>query len=167
MRDDPARLPRTANRTPRTDSVVLREIRPSDFEEMYRLDQVCFEPGIAYSREDLWRFLAIATADGVVAEAAGRIAGFAIGYRTSKRVARVVTLDVDPKRRRQGLGRDLLEDLLGRFVRSGAREARLEVSVENPGAIAFYESLGFRNRRRIRDYYGPGRDAREMVRGLG
>ena len=79
----------------------------------------------------------------------------------------MVTLDVDPKRRRQGLGRDLLEDLLGRFVRSGAREARLEVSVENPGAIAFYESLGFRNRRRIRDYYGPGRDAREMVRGLG
>ena len=39
----------------------LREILPSDFESLYRLDQICFEPGIAYSREELRRFLGIPT----------------------------------------------------------------------------------------------------------
>lgn len=126
------------------------------------MDQLCFEPGIAYSREDLARFLGIPSAQGVVAEQAGTIGGFAIGYLAGRRVAHVVTLDVHPERRRQGLGRDLLEELLSRFAEAGAREARLEVSVENTGAISFYRHLGFRRRRELRHYYGPGRHAYEM-----
>jgi ribosomal-protein-alanine N-acetyltransferase len=145
---------------------VLRDITPEDFEAMYRLDQVCFEETIAYSREELAEFLSIPTADGVVAGGAGEIAGFAIGYLSRGRVARVVTLDVHPGMRRQGLGRALLEDLLSRFSASGAREARLEVSTENETALAFYEKLGFLRRRLIRDYYGPGRDAHEMGKPL-
>ena len=133
---------------------------------MYRLDQVCFEPGIAYSREELARFLSIPSAEGVVAEDGGVIAGFAIGYLARGRAAHVVTLDVHPDRRREGLGRALLEDLLARFSTAGARQARLEVSTENAGAIAFYEELGFLRRRLIRDYYSPGRDAYEMGKPL-
>jgi ribosomal protein S18 acetylase RimI-like enzyme len=140
----------------------LREILPSDFESLYRLDQICFEPGIAYSRGELRRFLGIPTADGLVADLEGTIAGFAIGYLARGSVAHVVTLDVHPSFRRRGLGKALLEGLLSRFSRAGAREARLEVSTENAGAIAFYRKLGFRRRRRIPDYYGRGRDAIEM-----
>lgn len=151
-------LPPIADRLP----PPLREILPSDFEELYRLDQVCFEPGIAYSRGVLRRFLGIPTADGLVAELDGTIAGFAIGYLTREGVARVVTLDVHPSFRRRSLGKALLEELLSRLGRAGAREARLEVSTENAGAIAFYRKLGFRRRRRIPDYYGRGRDALEM-----
>ncbi len=140
----------------------LREILPSDFESLYRLDQICFEPGIAYSREELRRFLGIPTADGLVADLEGTIAGFAIGYLARGSVAHIVTLDVHPAFRRRSLGKALLEGLLSHFSRAGAREARLEVSTENSGAIAFYRKLGFRRRRRIPDYYGRGRDALEM-----
>ncbi len=160
--------PSTEDRAPHTGSVVLRDILPSDFEELYRLDQVCFEPGIAYSRKELARFLDIPTAQGVVAEQARTIAGFAIGYLAGRRVAHVVTLDVHPEQRRRGLGRELLQELLARFARAGAREARLEVSVENAAAVAFYEALGFRRRRReLRHYYGPGLHAYEMGKKLG
>ena len=145
---------------------VLREIRPDDFEALYQLDQVCFEEGIAYSREELSRFLAISSADGVVADDADGVAGFAIGYVARGRVAHIVTLDVDPSRRRAGLGSALLQDLLERFSRAGARQARLEVSVENRGAIAFYERLGFFRHRVIRNYYGSGRHAYEMEKRL-
>jgi ribosomal-protein-alanine N-acetyltransferase len=140
----------------------LRDIHPGDFEQLYRLDQVCFEPGVAYSRDELSRFLSMTSFDGVVAESGGEIAGFAIGYLARGKIAHVVTLDVDPGRRREGLGRSLLEDLLGRFAGQGARRARLEVSTENRGAIAFYEKLGFARVGRIRDYYSPGADAFEM-----
>ena len=140
----------------------LREILPSDFESLYGLDQICFEPGIAYSRGELRRFLGIPTADGLVADLEGTIAGFAIGYLARGSVAHIVTLDVHPSFRRRSLGRALLEGLLSHFSRAGAREARLEVSTENSGAIAFYRKLGFGRRRRIPDYYGRGRDAFEM-----
>ena len=140
----------------------LRKILPSDFESLYRLDQICFEPGIAYSRGELRRFLGIPTADGLVADLEGTIAGFAIGYLARGGVAHVVTLDVHPSFRRRGLGKVLLEGLLSHFSRAGMREARLEVSTENAVAIAFYRKLRFRRRRRIPDYYGRGRDAIEM-----
>lgn len=132
---------------------------------MYRLDQACFEPGISYSRAELRRFLRLPAADGVVCERGGTIAGFAIGY-LSDRAAHVVTLDVAGEHRRKGVGKALLGELLRRFGKAGAREARLEVAVENAGAIAFYEGLGFRRRRRIPDYYGSGRHAFEMGKEL-
>ncbi len=132
---------------------------------MYLLDQACFEPGIAYSRAELRRFLRLPAADGVVCERDGAIAGFAIGY-LSDRTAHIVTLDVAADHRREGIGKSLLGELLRRFAKTGAREARLEVAVENSGAIAFYEGLGFRRRRRIPDYYGSGRHAFEMGKEL-
>jgi ribosomal-protein-alanine N-acetyltransferase len=133
---------------------------------LYALDQICFEPGIAYSRGELRRFLSIATAQAVLADEDGNLAGFAVGYLTRRRTAHVVTLDVSPSQRRRGLGRMLLEALLERLTRAGALAARLEVSTENSGAIAFYENLGFTVRRRLPGYYGPGRDALEMEKAL-
>ena len=141
---------------------TLRPVASTDLEALYRLDAICFEPGIAYSRGELRRFLGIVGAEGVVSDEDGQIAGFAIGYLSGRRTAHVVTLDVRPARRRGGLGRLLLEELLARLARAGASEGRLEVSTENAGAIAFYEKLGFETRRRLKDYYGRGRDALEM-----
>jgi ribosomal-protein-alanine N-acetyltransferase len=144
---------------------TLRSIAAEDFEALYLLDQACFEPGIAYSRAELHRFLRLPGADGVVCERDGAIAGFAIGY-VSERAAHVVTLDVAGNQRRRGIGKALLGELLRRFGKEGACEARLEVAVENYGAIAFYEGVGFRRRRRIPDYYGGGRHAYEMGKKL-
>ena len=166
MSDSPSpghSVSRSAHLAATNEKAALRSFAPEDLEEMYRLDQICFEPGIAYSRGELRRFLGIPSAVGVVAESSGRIAGFAVGYLAGKRVAHVVTIDVHPSNRRQGLGKALLEELLSRLARAGAREARLEVSVANAGAIAFYERLGFRRGRRLSDYYGLGLDASGMT----
>jgi len=147
-------------------ALVIREVRPKDLSALFELDAICFEPGIAYSRGELRRFLGIASAEGVVAEEDSTIAGFAIGYLSGRRAAHVVTLDVHPSHRRSGLGTTLIEELLARLRRAGATRGRLEVSTENGGAIAFYERLGFQTTRRLRDYYGPGKDAFEMEKTL-
>lgn len=146
--------------------IRLRDIRLDDLEALFRLDQLCFEPGIAYSREELLLFLERPTVQGVLAEVGAegerKLAGFAIGALGDRATAHVITLDVAPQKRRSGLGRALLAELLSRLTRAGARRALLEVDAGNAGAIAFYRRLGFRSRRRIPNYYAPGRTALEM-----
>jgi ribosomal-protein-alanine N-acetyltransferase len=143
----------------------LREARAADFERLWSLDQVCFDPGIAYSRRELRRFLDLPRAACLLAESRGELLGFALGYSDSGGLAHVVTLDVDRSHRKSGLGRRLLEALLEKLAARGARRgAILEVDVRNSGAIEFYRKLGFQPRATLRSYYGPGLDAFEMAR---
>lgn len=146
-------------------TAVLREIRRSDREAMYRLDHRCFEPGVAFTRAQIQTFLALESLEAVGAEAGGKLIGFAIGYLRRPGLGGVLTLDVDPERRRGGVGRALFQELLARLERAGAVTVRLEVDVRNAGAIAFYRTFGFQRIGRIPDYYGDGRDAYEMERG--
>ena len=143
----------------------LREARAADFEQLWSLDQVCFDRGIAYSRRELRRFLDLPRSACLLAESRGALLGFALGYSDSAGVAHVVTLDVNPSHRRSGLGRRLLEALLETLAARGARRgAVLEVDVRNSGAIQFYRKLGFQPTATLRSYYGPGLDAFEMAR---
>ena len=145
-------------------SLRLREFLPGDLEAAYGLDQICFEPGIAYSRSELRGFLARAGSVALVAEDGGTLAGFAIGHRRGAK-GHIVTIDIAPGFRRRGAGRILLAELLRRLEEEGARAIRLEVDARNTGAIRFYEQMGFRATRILKDYYDEGIDGREMVRG--
>jgi [ribosomal protein S18]-alanine N-acetyltransferase len=146
---------------------MIREARPGDLRRLWELDRICFEPGIAYSRGEIRRFLDQPGARCIVAESGDGIDGFALGYPGPPDLARVVTLDVRPDARRRGLGKELLERLLADLAAAGARRPLLEVDVRNTGAIAFYRTLGFSTTGRIPDYYGPGLDAFEMARAPG
>jgi ribosomal-protein-alanine acetyltransferase len=79
----------------------------------------------------------------------------------------VQTIAVAPSHRRQGLGRQLMLALLAEAVERGARETFLEVRVDNPGAQALYESLGFEGIAVRPRYYMPdGVDALVMKKKL-
>lgn len=146
--------------------VRLRDIRASDLEALFALDQICFEPGISYSRGELAQILRAAAGLAILAEADGEIVGFAAGYLSPRRSGHVVTLDVSPQSRREGVGRSLLGELLERLSRAGAVQVKLEVDAANAAAMAFYKGFGFRRGRRMADYYGAGRPAWEMVKEL-
>ena len=143
---------------------TLREARPRDLDALWRLDQLCFEPGIAYSRRELSRFLALPGAVCVVAEVGPLLCGFALACPEPPDFAHVVTLDVHPTLRRRGLGRRLTEWVL---ERSAGKRTVLEVDVRNSGALAFYRILGFHESGRLISYYGPGLDALRMVKDPG
>ena len=145
-------------------SIRLREFLPADLEAAWALDQVCFEPGIAYSRSELRGFLARAGSVALIAEDGATLAGFAIGHRRGAK-GHVVTIDITPGSRRRGAGKLLLAELLRRLGEGGAKEIRLEVDARNAGAIRFYEQMGFRATRTLKDYYDDGVDGLEMVRG--
>lgn len=52
-------------------------------------------------------------------------------------------VEVDPGRRREGLGTDVMAVLAGRALAEGASAAWLQVEADNAGALALYEGLGF------------------------
>jgi ribosomal-protein-alanine N-acetyltransferase len=150
-------------------TVAIRDYRPDDLEAAYRLDQSCFEEGISYTRGQIRAFLAREGAVAVVVEdpegEEGELAAFAIGHVTGRR-GHVVTIDIASAARRQGLGARVLEELLSRMARAGARDARLEVDVRNTNAIRFYERMGFQGTRKLPDYYGWGLEGLRMTKRL-
>jgi ribosomal-protein-alanine N-acetyltransferase len=71
----------------------------------------------------------------------------------------ITAVAVDPQRRRQGLGRQVLQGLLEHAAAAGAEHATLEVAASNGAALALYASCGFRNAGIRRAYYRNGDDA--------
>ena len=147
-----------------TSEFTLRDYTAADFDGLVSLDRECFDPGIAYPPQEMRRLLSLATRYAVIADLGKSMIGFCLGYRAPARVARIITLDVRAGHRRGGVGRALLEETIGRLAEAGARETLLEVDLRNTSALAFYERLGFRRRRTIPGYYGPGRPGLEMSR---
>lgn len=147
--------------------ITLRQVEREDVETLFALDQVCFRPGIAYSRAELRYFLFHPSGISLVAAEEDGIAGFAVAemrMHSGQPIGHVVTIDVDPARRRRGIGRMLMRALAERCRGAGVARLQLEVAVDNNAAIAFYRELGFSQTGRIRGYYMGRLDALVMER---
>ena len=143
----------------------IRLAEREDVDALFALDQACFRPEIAYSKVELKYFMFNPASISLVAEDDGRIAGFAIAeLKPDKghRIGHVVTIDVVSEQRRRGVGRVLMDALLDACRRARAELMRLEVAVDNDGAIAFYKLLGFEETGRIRGFYMGRLDALRM-----
>lgn len=71
----------------------------------------------------------------------------------------ITLVAVAPERRRQGLGRQVLQALLDLARQQGAAHATLEVDPGNIAAVALYRDLGFQDAGLRRGYYRNGGDA--------
>jgi ribosomal-protein-alanine N-acetyltransferase len=143
----------------------LRSFAPEDFETLYEIDQLCYEPAIAYSRRELRNYLSFPGADCVVAKAGAEIAGFIV-TASADAWGYIVTIDVLEAYRRQRLGTLLLVRAERRLAAKGVRQVALETATDNAPAIAFWQKHGYRTRGIRKDYYSGGRDAYSMVKRL-
>ena len=82
-----------------------------------------------------------------------------VAFRHGGGEAEMLRLAVDPGERRHGLGRALVEHGLQRLRDQRIETCHLEVRMDNQGAIAFYQALGFARAGRRRSYYRDGTDA--------
>jgi ribosomal-protein-alanine N-acetyltransferase len=195
---------------------TLRNYQKRDFERLFKLDSLCFQPGIAYSRAELSSFIEQRRATTIVAEwntaewneaersvaegkvAEGKtaaeiaakagtggkrakapsgspseqqlaashpaIAGFVTFHLQRQGYGHIITLDVHPEARRHGLGTLLMHAVFERLRKMAAFMVVLEVAVNNHGALAFYEKLGFHRIRVLEGYYSRDVDAILMTR---
>jgi [ribosomal protein S18]-alanine N-acetyltransferase len=139
----------------------LRSYEPHDFAALHKLDQSCFPAGISYSKTTLRYFLTLASSDCVVAEEGGRIVGFIVSEENPP-LAHIITLDVDAKHRRHGIGTAVLETLESNLATRGVRSILLETATDNEAAVAFWKRHGYRIEATLKGYYLGRTDAYEM-----
>ena len=135
-----------------------RDYRAADFDRLWRIDQLCFPPGIAYTQMDLTGFVTRRKAITLVAEFAphtefaGVIAGFAVA-QPIRNIGRILTLDILPQARRFGLGSRLMAACETRLRSAGCQQVFLETAVNNDAAVALYRKLGYEVLRTLPQYY--------------
>jgi len=146
--------------------VQLRSYFPSDFETLYRIDQVCFPEGIAYGRFEMKVYLRAKSSYCLLAEFRGNIAGFIL-TELAPDEGHIITLDVLEDYRRQGVGALLLASAEKEAASRGGKRLVLETATTNKAAIALWKKHGYRQLGIIESYYGRGRDAFRMGKDLG
>lgn len=160
----PALTPGASERAP--GEIVLRPARPEDLAELVVIEETCFT-GDRLSRRSLQRMLTKAHAILVVAERAERLVGYALLLlhgQTS--LARLYSIAVMPEARAGGVGSRLMMAVESAAFDAGRSVVRLEVRVDNEGAIRRYQALGYREIGRIPDYYEDGETAIRMEKRL-
>lgn len=145
--------------------IAIRQYEPHDFAALYKLDQACFPPGIAYSKTMLRYFLSQEGAECLVAIDGTRIVGFLLSEENPP-LAHIVTLDVAESHRRHGVGSELLRESEAHLAFREVKTVLLETATSNEAGIAFWEGRGYRKEAVLKNYY-PGRlDAFEMRKKL-
>jgi ribosomal-protein-alanine N-acetyltransferase len=146
---------------------VVRDYRPEDFETLWRMDQECFGPGIAYSKQELKSYIRSRTTFTIVAADTGNhgVRGFIVVHRGS--TGHIITIDVAPDARRSGVGSMLMFSAEQRLRAAGIRAIGLETAVDNVGALAFYKRHGYNVIRTWPRYYSNGVDALVLRKELG
>jgi ribosomal protein S18 acetylase RimI-like enzyme len=140
----------------------VRRAEARDLPSILAAEENCFSRDLAFPPETVSFLLDEATV--LVAED-GDVVGFVMGFVNGE-WGKVVTLDVLPEHRREGLGRRLMDALEEEFASKGARACLLEVAVENREALFLYAKLGYAEIALLEDYYGPGEDALLMMKRL-
>jgi ribosomal-protein-alanine N-acetyltransferase len=161
---------------------TIREFHPTDFDTLWRIDQLCFPPGIAYSRAELklyirrrGSFTLLAVDAGPpesanldsgkstknspqIAQANVRVAGFIVG-EADRANGHIITIDVIAPARRAGAGSLLLRAAEDRLRHANCKSVELETAVDNVSALQFYKRHGYNVIKTFPRYYSNGVDA--------
>jgi [ribosomal protein S18]-alanine N-acetyltransferase len=146
-------------------TLTIRLYQPEDFSALHKLDQVCFPPGISYSKFMLQYFLALPESTCMVAEEGNRLLAFILAETTPPE-SHIITLDVAPTARRTGAGSQLLQKMENFYASQSIETVLIETAVDNAPAIAFWHHHGYRTEAVIKRYYLGRIDAYEMRKRL-
>ena len=145
-------------------SAQIREYKPTDFEQLYRIDQAAFSDDIAYSRLELQYYVQSRKCRTLVSEEANEIVGFVVGCTEPRKLGHIITIDVMPHRQRQHIGSRLLAEIEQWLWQHGAEAIYLETPVDDAGAKGFYDKHGYFVFDRFEGYYNDSLDAFVMMK---
>ncbi|MBI3475697.1 MAG: GNAT family N-acetyltransferase [Acidobacteria bacterium] len=155
-------------------SFHIRPFQKTDFEALWQMDQICFDPLLAYSRPELAIYMRRPGAFTLVAESldegdstkvARAILGFIVA-EPRRRTGHIITIDVLPTTRRSGIGSSLLQAAEDRLQAAGALVVELETAVNNAAAIQFYKRKEYFVEKTVPGYYSNHLDALVMRKDL-
>ena len=160
----------SAIQTPRYNDGVpftIRDLQPTDFDTLWRIDQSCFPAGISYSRAELRFYMRRRGSFTLLAmnDADQAVVGFIVaeGDRGS---GHVITIDVIGAVRRSGVGSLLLGAAENRLRAAQCHSVELETAVDNVSALSFYKRQGYSVIKTFPRYYSNGVDALVLEKAL-
>ncbi|MFJ3641799.1 GNAT family N-acetyltransferase [Streptomyces sp. NPDC090108] len=156
--------PRTlAGDGPGKASRQIRKAVEADLPEVLRLDREAFPDG-PYPYFVLRQFLDALGDHLLVMDDGDRLHGYVLATPPHHASSWILSLIVGHERRGNGVGRELMTEMLGLLRAEGAAEIMLTVDPANETAVMLYHHLGFSPWGPLQeDYLGPG-EARLRMR---
>jgi len=140
-------------------TIKIRSASLPDAPACFALDQRCFPPDIAFELEAFEELCETAPIC-LVAEENDQVIGMvAAEVDRPKKIGLIITLDVDPKYRRQGIGSQLMDRAEREMRRLGVETCLLHVYTPHKSAEAFYRQRGYQPLAHLPNYYRRGEDA--------
>lgn len=121
-----------------------------DMPEVLDIERLAFE--FPWFEEEFIRCLCQRNCIGMVAEHAERVVGFMI-YELHKSRLHILNFAVAADLRRRGIGRQMIEKLIGKLSSQRRTRITLEVRETNVPAQVFFREAGFRATSVLHDYY--------------
>ena len=143
----------------------IRQANKSDIPDLVELDDECFDvyyyKNTKFSKSDFEAYYRRRKPILLVAIRKSHLVGYVVGsVRSSKGlvIAHLDSIAVSLKKRRQGLGGDLLLHFVEQANRWGCTSILLEVANANKEGLDFFSKHGFRSVADLPDYYGRDLD---------
>lgn len=135
--------------------MIIRSARPADLDALAALECRAFGEQ-AWSRASVDDELAQLSASRsiLVAEELGAVVGYVV-LMVIGGSADLTRIAVEPSHRRNGLGRELVDEALSEAAGRGCDQVMLEVAADNDAAVRLYVDRGF-HEVALRDRYYPG-----------
>ena len=149
----------------------IRQADKSDIPDLVELDDECFNvyyyKKTKFNKSDFEAYFRLRKPILLVAVRKSHLIGYVAGsVRSSKGliIAHLDSIAVSLKKRRQGLGRDLLQLFIKTANQRGCTSILLEVAHANKEGLDFFLKHGFRSVADLPDYYGRDIDGVLMER---
>jgi ribosomal protein S18 acetylase RimI-like enzyme len=116
-------------------------MEPDDISRCYQIDRAAFKPIWRNTVTQLQAAYQEASYASVI-----RVEGIVRGYQistTNPQGGHLARLAVDPAFHKQGLGSQLLADLLNRFFEAGILDVSVNTQADNQASLDLYNRFGF------------------------
>lgn len=137
-------------------AAVIEGASSKDLGRLYTIEKECFKEE-AFTRQQILQMLDDYNTISLIAKESNEIAGFVIGMIYVERNTlhgHILTIDVEPRFQRQGIGTLLMKEIEDIFRRKNTKFLHLEVREDNKAAISLYIKLGYVAIGKLDKYYG-------------
>lgn len=146
-------------------SIKIEKAKPKDFDNIIRIEELSYRD--PWPREVfMLDYLFNNSSEYFVLKNQGKIIGF-IGMWLEDKRLHIINVTVHPDERGRGFGRIMISFAIKCARQKNMKEVYLEARSSNLSAIKLYESIGFRKKDELSDYYQDGEDGVRMSLDLG
>jgi [ribosomal protein S18]-alanine N-acetyltransferase len=143
--------------------MIIREFRRQDIRRVLEIEKASFidpyPPNILIDIYNLGAGFLVAQEDNI-------IVGYIIFWIRFEDEGHIISLAVDKKYQRKGVGSKLVKTAMKIFKKYNIHKVKLEVRVKNQGARKFYLNMGFSEKENLEKYYEDLEDAVLMNKDL-